>query len=972
MSEEKAPLVGREREVATIATALELIASERPAIIGIAGEPGIGKTRLLTELSERAEGAGHLVLAGSASEFERQLPYSVFVDALDEHLAEFDPSRLQMRGVENVDRLATIFPALAEPATGSEQPPIERHEAHRAIAGLLSGLAATRGLVLVVDDMHWADEASIELLLALNRRPPEGGVLLAAAYRPQESVAGLNDALLAHERGGRRFVIQPKPLASEEAAELIPDELPEPLRIALLNAAAGNPLYLELLMRTPATLTGSTPSGSEEVTVLEGGFRLPGAIAASLAEELRGLEPDTIALLEAAAVAGEPFRLGLAAEIAELDQGRARELIDEAMRARIVVSAQPPGHFAFRHPLIRRAVYAGSGEGWRIAAHGRAATVLAAQGADPAARAHHVARSAEPGDAEAIELLREAAALTMTRAPLSSAHWLRTALGLVPHADVDQRRRMLAELARALLTGGHLEEAQEVMDEAIGLSGADVDPQLFIDLAEIDQWQGRTWAAISRLEKIGASEVAELPGVRAKIELRLLYLERWNGGIEKALAHGQAALEAAEADGDEAVLAGVGAAFAEVASNVDVASATVQYESTVEAVRKLGNDELETVLDALYSLGWAAVHLERFDEAVEHFRRGLEIARRAASVRHLYTLRAEPAEALIRAGRVAEALAQAEDAVEAARLHPSPRYLWWSLWIQSAALSRAGEQESAEAAFAEAEEVGKQLDPQPLYDIWMGYQRAALLSGADKHQEAVAALYESCGGEELAMIPIADRHSAWEIETRAALAAGDLDRAEAIVSGAERAAGGFGLPNLEGVSARCRALLCEAQGDYEGTVTAAARAIELAEASHARVDAERSRMLCARALMALNRKDEAATQFALAEENLSRVGAEAHRSTAARQMRKLGRRTRRRPAAASVAPEGTGELGSLSDREREVADLVAEDLTNRAIAERLFLSEKTVESHLRNVFAKLNVSSRVAVAIAVERERTAG
>ncbi len=125
-------------------------------------------------------------------------------------------------------------------------------------------------------------------------------------------------------------------------------------------------------------------------------------------------------------------------------------------------------------------------------------------------------------------------------------------------------------------------------------------------------------------------------------------------------------------------------------------------------------------------------------------------------------------------------------------------------------------------------------------------------------------------------------------------------------------------------------------------------------------------------LVAANRRSEAAAVLAQAEESLARLGAENLRAEAAREMRRLGRRTRRRgpePSTATPAIASGGELDGLSGREREVADLVAQQLTNREIAERLFLSEKTVESHLRNVFAKLGVSSRVAVAQAVERGR---
>jgi DNA-binding CsgD family transcriptional regulator len=850
---------------------------------------------------------------------------------------------------------------------------LERHVAHRAVSGLLTGLASTRGLVLMLDDLQWADEASLELLLALARRPPTGAIVVAAAYRPMQAVAGFHASLAAPDlsRGGTG-VVDLEPLTRDQAGELVGDEVPAGMREPLLDAAAGNPFYIEQLGRSPAALAEVDVGGGEE---LEGGFTLPAAISAALADELRGLDGESRRLLEGAAVAGEPFRLSLAAEISDIELDRGLELVDEAIAAGVVRSVRTPGHFVFRHPLVRRAVYAGSGEGWRLAAHGRAAAVLERQGGDPVARAHHVARSAQPGDAEAIAVLEQAAERTLTRAPMSAAHWLRTALGLVPNENVEARRRLFIDLGRALLAGGQLSDAQEALEGALELADAELDPELVLALAEIDQWLNRPGVAIARLEALAGSPAGEPAEVRALVHLRLLYLKRWGSDIEGAIAAGGAALEAAQEAGSNAVLVAVQAAFAEAeGSSGDVANANTIYEQAVELAAKVPDTELLSALEAMYSLGWAAVHLDRYDEAIEHFDRGLEIARRAGNLVYLLILRAEPVEALTRAGRAGEAAAQAEEAVEAARIHPTPRYLWWNLWMQSAALVRGGDRLGARAALDEAEDVAARLPDQPLIPIWMGYQRAAVLSAEEEHEAALEALFADCGGEELALVPVGDRQSAFEILTRAALAL-EPERAPAVVADATQQAEAFGLPSLRASAAYCRGLVAEAQGDHKSAGAAAAEAIEHAESCGAALWAERARVMLGRSLAAANQRTEAAAVLAQAEERLADLGAEGHRAEAAREMRRLGRRTRRRPGAQKAEAgvgEDSGELEGLSDREREVADLVAEQLTNREIAERLFLSEKTVESHLRNVFAKLNVSSRIAVAQAVERQRLTG
>jgi predicted ATPase len=176
-------LVGRAAELATLDESLDELERGRSGVLEVVGEPGIGKTRLLAELGARADRRGRLVLSGSASELEDDVPFWVFVDALDEYVQGLDPRRLDALGDDVRGELATVLPSVSadRPPSGAAA---ERYRTHRAVRALLEELARPKSLVLLLDDLHWADAASIDLLGALLRRPPAGGVGPMTAQRP--------------------------------------------------------------------------------------------------------------------------------------------------------------------------------------------------------------------------------------------------------------------------------------------------------------------------------------------------------------------------------------------------------------------------------------------------------------------------------------------------------------------------------------------------------------------------------------------------------------------------------------------------------------------------------------------------------------------------------------------------------------------------------------------------------------------
>ena len=432
--------VGREPELATIDDALDALAAGTSGCVAVEGEAGIGKTRLLAELRRRAERRGCLVLAGAAAEFERDLPFAVWADALDAYAAS------QGVGAELVpeleEELADVLPSLASAGHPRGAVADERYRAHRAIRRLLAPLAGGRALVLVLDDLHWSDDASIELLAALLRRGADVPMLLAIAFRPGRAAQRLAPALAV--RTVQR--LRPPPLTEGEAAELLTGVAPG-AAAEIYRHGGGNPFYLEQLARTP---------GAELKTAAGGNGGVPPAVAASLAEELAALSEPERLLLEGAAVAGEPFEPDLAAAIVGLPEPADLDALDGLLALDLVRPTAVPRRFAFRHPLLREAVYESIPGGRRLAAHGRAAAALALRGAPAAERARHVEQSARPCDEDAIALLLEAGTRTAPRAPAAAAHWFEAALRLLPEDDREARIDVMAALARSQRSLGEL------------------------------------------------------------------------------------------------------------------------------------------------------------------------------------------------------------------------------------------------------------------------------------------------------------------------------------------------------------------------------------------------------------------------------------------------------------------------------------------------------------------------------------
>src|SRR5215469_4642478 len=239
------PFVGRADELGSLERILDELDRGCPGAIEVAGEPGIGKTRLLREVAARAGARGHLVLSGAASEFENDLPFSVFVDALDEYVAGLEPARLAVLDGAVQAELAHVFPSLSALASGQQvAPQHERYRSHRAVRALLERLAQTLPLVLVLDDFHWADSASVELLGALLRRQPGAAVLTVVALRPRQTPQRLAITLERAHRSAAATRVDLGALTLDEARQLLGERFDVARAALLYQESGGNPFYL--------------------------------------------------------------------------------------------------------------------------------------------------------------------------------------------------------------------------------------------------------------------------------------------------------------------------------------------------------------------------------------------------------------------------------------------------------------------------------------------------------------------------------------------------------------------------------------------------------------------------------------------------------------------------------------------------------------------------------------------------------
>ncbi|MFB7030741.1 MULTISPECIES: LuxR C-terminal-related transcriptional regulator [unclassified Streptomyces] len=930
---------GREAELTTLAGAVTALRHGRGSVVEICGEPGIGKTRLTGALAALAARQGVPVARAHAVRGDTT-PWRVFRDAW-----------------------------AAGPAAGGRD--ARRFDVVRD--GPAEWMA---GHVVVLDDVHWCDPDSAALLVRLVRSAVPGPFLLALSHRPGRTAPELRGALEDGARAGTVTRVEPGPLDPGAVAALLADwpghgETDPRARTGLLRIAAdlcavaeGNPRYVRLL-----AAAGWRP---------EHGTDRPGTDVAGLLREAKPLIAELDALsvsaaltASAAAVAGSPFRPEDVARISGLGMDRTLDAFTELEWAGLVRAADGRGGLAFRNPVVGHVAYEVAGVSFRLRAHRRALDLVADRSGRVRERARHAERLLGADAALAARTLVRAAAEITARDPATATHWLRLALEALPDGEADAADRTEAELAlcHALIASGRMDEARTRAHELLGRRPTPLDERHLLRAhavcADAERQLGRyaeataiVGAALALLPRPLPDplppEVAELI-----IEYGLVHVLHGSHEQARDLLAEAVRIPGATGDAgatDRTVLGVLNALCAAHAG--DLREASGEVARCVRLVDALPDPLAGRTPETLALLGSAELYLERFTDAVRHLSRGLATRdtglQRPIQLHRLLGLAiAEHWTGHLDASRQhalqAEALARSlgvRPAVTLAQAIRATGHVW--------SHGRA----SAAEAVALVEGI---TDAAPPGHSWWTASATGLLA----HARLLAGDADGCrrvlldtiGSHRLPQVRPFSRPSLLSLLVTATLEAGDRAEAHRLARTAEVEAERLGLAVQGAYARRSRAQLHMADGAHDIAAGLFEPAAETFRSAGMLLEYAWTLTLGARAFHEAHGPDTALRHLDIADA--------VARTRTARLVRERVAHLRTELSADGRAAD---PRDLLSDREREIAGLAAEGLRSREIAERLFLSPRTVETHISRVYRKLGVSSRIALSGALRRD----
>lgn len=937
--------VGRAAELEMLAAELARARAGEFRVVLVTGDAGIGKTALAAEAAHRT-GDEVVVLKARASVLGAATPFGLWIEALERHLRTLAPEEvLALAGSAAAD-LAPLLRSVEACWPGQASREASSYRLMEDLVALVAAVAAAASLILVLDDVHLADAASLETLHFLARDRPDLPALVITMARSVELTEhpAASDVFFALEQEGMLRRLRLDPMRRDEIAELArlrTDRalIPDSLVTWLEERSRGNALFALGLLGALLDEGGDLTSPSLT--------RLPEDVSEHALARLRGLHEESRSVLELLAVLGSRVGLADLARIAGRTIDALAVALENLVRRRLVLEDDSGANSAYEvaHPLIQDAIEQSIVAARRRGLHRTIGRTLLASG-QLAAGAAHLGRSAEPGDPEAVDALvaalREAEERSLYRAVTAI---LAELVGLLPEGDERWLRALDAmqpgaEWVLAHLAEDHAGEAHEAMRRVEQLAGAEGDDQR---------------CAIVQLR------MACFGGVPT-------------GRLSDALSRCDRAAELFSRAGEAGLALAARAESAYVLAMKGDNRAGIELARDVLGSPQTPGDE-RARMHALTFLGWALPYVGALEEALECQSRNAALARQTGSHYRSSLARHQRWTCLAFMGRILEARtlhaqeSRGGPAAVDALLHEAEILLHWLAGDLEAARAAAAKaavrnrtrvsvrQAAYLAAGARAAIDADRLDgvqeviertrraSEGFRSVWAAYPdwTSGVLAWRQGRPEAIDQLRAAATRVRELDAPV---ESMWFLLDLAEAAA-DLGRPdEARWAAAEASVAARALAAFPLYDALCGLIAALADTDAERARSAARVFDELGY----RLWLGRARLTVGRALGRANRAGAVAA-VEEAVETFRVCGAAWHRDRALDTLRALGSRGRR-AAAAAAGP------GALTAREAEVARLAAAGLTAREIAEALFLGERTVETHLANAYAKLGVRTK--------------
>lgn len=940
----------RQAELSVLRARMATVREGHAGLVEVAGDPGTGKTRLLSSLSVEAVDYGLAVAWGRSIEPDRHIDFQSLTQLFDSgakpEAREMIPGRA---GRALLDQLLADLPIrVAHPLSDTDY----HRRVYPALRTLLARVAGD-GLVILLDDFHWADKRSADFMSFLASHPVAAPLLVVISHRPRQACPQLRVTLAQGVHAGIVGQVTLGSLTAAQSAQILGAHPSDQRLGELHDRSRGNPLYLLALARTGLPRTAN-------------GTALQDYSAVQLSGDIAGLPPDSALVASAAAVAGRDCDVSELAEIAGLSYERTGAAVaDLCERDVLRQPAEGPG-FRFRHPLLRDVTYASTNAYWRMTAHRRVLVLLTRRGAAAAQRAVHVEQSWGAFKAEDLAVLEKAAAESVVAAPREASRLLEVAISR--SADPDARGRLRLSLAKALIAQGELTGALRLFHDMIRndpeLTGASRAP-VVAECALAECLLGRYAEANAML----GAELAALPPAEVSARVRLITRQAIVGLLdgelpERALA--ETALDHARELGGQVAVTGALALLGLVAAyNGDIEQAAGLADECTSGIEQLSQADLAAFPDQLALLGWTERLLARFAAAERHLNRLVYILRQAGTGCLLPIVLMQLSMNYQAVTRLAEARGAALEAQRIARELGAADIAELATMLEDISLAWTDRRDGARIV----EQVDEVLATRRPRNWWFGFHSVlalALILQEDGHHESCANLVLHVGGgPDLARLPSAIRPHCFEMLAAAAARTADAEASAQWAQRAASAASKLGRPYQLASALQARGHLLAAQRDHATAADQYRQAAELFGSAGLPSGQIRALLLAAHSAGLSGHSAQVRTQLALARHAALESGSPRLAEDVERAHRAAAPPDAAGPFPAKPADEV--DLSVLTSREREIAQIAGSGKRTKEIAEELSVSPRTVDTHLTHVYRKLNITSRAALASLLAR-----